>query len=249
MRRHLSILMLMARKTIYKILLISAGLAAVQGFIFFRLLNSSLPSADGGNMLQRLDLLMSGHRSIAITFGIAFVLITGALVFTACDFKGKQSYTYQRLSVSQKGVFLLQALYNFGCYLILWGVQLIILVIMCMIYVKKQDPAAIDSQTLFLAFFRNRFMHNIMPLGDLPVFLRNILLALGLGFSSALFALRQRLGRFDIGILILSVMTLVFFNAFDLGDQTGNLLLGVASLILILVALNYLYRKDESDEA
>ncbi len=248
MRRYLSILMLMARKTIYKILLISAGLAAAQGLIFFKLLSSSAPSANGGNVMQRLDILISDHKSIIIVFGIAFVLITGALVFTACDFGSKQSYTYERLSVSKKGVFLLQSMYNLACYLILWGIQLIILILMCVIYVKRQDPAAINSQTLFLAFFRNRFMHNIMPLGDFPVFLRNIVLASGLGFSSALFSYKQRLGQFDIGIVFLTVLTLVFFNAFSLGDQGGNLVLGTASLILILIALNRIYGKDKADE-
>lgn len=249
MRRYLSILMLMARKTIYKILLISAGLAVIQGFIFSRLLSARMTSADGRNVLLRLDLLISDHKSIIIVFGIAFVLMTGVLVFTACDFGSRQSYTYERLSVSKKGVFLLQSMYNFCCYLILWGVQLIILAIMCVIYVKKQDPAAIDSQTLFLAFFRNRFMHNIMPLGDLPVFLRNIVLALGLGFSSAFFAFKQRLGQFDMGIVFLTVLTLIFFNAFSLGDQGSNLILGAASLILIIIALNRIYGKDNADEA
>ena len=248
MRQLLSVLMLMTRSTLHKILLILAAMAAVQSSLFFFVLHNAMERYTETSLIStRLDFLFSESRLI-LFFGLAFLLTTAVLVLIPCDLKGRQSYTWKRLSVPERGIFFRRAFYNSCCYFLLWGIQLILVLGLSAVYLKVQIPDAVDTQTVMLAFYRNEFLHSLLPLADVQNLIRNFILCVGLGFAAAVFPLRLRKRKPGLEILCLVPLSLIFFRS-EMGDMGSSMVLGMMSLLVILLSVRFIYRKEDTDEA
>lgn len=238
MREHLSVLMLMARSTIYKVLGIFFLMAAAEGGLFYLALNRAVATeAPGAGSLEMegpqmnitgMEQVFQQSRIIWI-FALTFLLITALLCLTGTEFGGKQGYTLRRLSIPERTIFLWQAFYNTCCFFLLWAVQLFIVLALCKLYAEKMDPVAVTQQTVFLAFYRNSFLHSLLPLAEISRYARNVLLVLGLGISSAYFPFRQRRGETGVQVIILTAIALIFFSR-SMGSLGGDIFVIVLSL-------------------
>ena len=145
MKQVFSIWMLLARSSVYKITAILAAMAAAEWALFGAALRRGVPEELGAGLE-----LMLRQAGVLWVFGAAALAVTAVLALTGCSFSAKTGYTLQRLSVTERQVAGLQAVYNLLVYLILWGTQLAVAWGLCRWYLAA-CPDPLGSQTVFLA--------------------------------------------------------------------------------------------------
>ena len=253
MKKHLSVFMLISRSTIYKVIALFVAMAALEGALFYISLDKALtrPIAENSVGLQGLQGVQNlqaqqpvGLESlftkslIPWVFAVAFLLLTVLLCLTGCEFGSKQGYTLGRLSISGRSIFMWQALYNTICFFLLWAVQLAVALALCKLYIAKIPTEAVSGQTVLLAFYRNSFLHSLLPLDETSRYICNVFLIIGLGTSSAGFPFKQRRGKFGVNVALLVSTCLVFFTR-SMGGFGNDILM---ILIAITVAAESIYR-------
>lgn len=220
MRQHLSVLTLLTRSTIYPIAVLLAVMAAVEAVLF------SL--AMGANGTLSLTGMIRSSRIVWV-FGAAFLLLTVLLCRTGCEFGSRQGYTLRRLSISERAVFVWQWGYNTACYLLLWWWQALIAFALCLWYASQAGPELVGSQTIFLAFYRSELLHSLIPLEEVSRWVRNGVMALGLGACAALVPFFQRRKVLAWEILAMAALTMIFFSG-ELGSLSTDMVLVLLSL-------------------
>lgn len=215
MRQHLSLLMLAAGSTIYKILLLLALMAAGQSLLFYQATQKGLAAE---TPLPLEEIVTSSH--MIWLAGGAFLILMVLLTLTGTEFKGsKLRYTLGRLAVDERVAVLWWTLYNAICIFVFLVVELLLVYVLGRFYLAKMDGAFINQQSLWLAFYRNKFMHGLLPLADKSLYARNIVFTLSLGLTAACFSFRQRRDKWGIAVVIMTALVLVTFpqrmGAFD----------------------------------
>ncbi len=234
MKQHLSVFMLLARSTIYPIAGLLLLTAAAEAGLFWAVL--------GSGAAAELPALLDKSRGLWV-FGACFLLTTLLLSLTGCEFSAKTGCTLRRLSVSERQVFLWQWGYNTAVYFLLWAVQLLLALGLCALYLRRADPALVNSQTVFLAFYRSPFLHSLLPLEDTGLWVRNAALCLGLGASAAFFPFRQRQGRRDVTLILLTAAALRFFPC-ALGSFGNVMWMAILAAACALFCVYRVFQKE-----
>lgn len=233
MKKHISVLMLFAGGTIWKVLGIMVLLAVANwGVLYY----------------------FSGQQVMLYNvFDFAFwvfipmmVLLTWVLARMGCAYGSQTGYTVWRLRISERSYFLWQSLYNTLCYFILWGVQALVLYGFALWYTATADPSLIGEQTIFLSFYRSEFAHGVLPIEDVWMWIRNIVLFIGMGITSAHFSYQQRFGRHGNEVMIMMVLTGMCWRR-GLEDHSMDVLAMIMGGCLIALAL-YRGLKWRSDD-
>lgn len=244
MKKHISVLGLLARSSVFKVLLILLGMSTVQIVSFHLKLLSGLDMyATAASGMPSLEEMFSS-AAIGMYFRVAFVLIAIAVCLPGCEFKSNTSYTLRRLSVSERAVFFHQAVYNMLVYLMLLAVQLVVAFGLARYYIGAAPAECISNQTVVLAFYRNNFLHSILPLEDVGLWIRNGLLVLSLGLASAEFPYRQRRHKFSASTVALGIYTIVCFNQ-GIGQLTHVISTALITAAVIGEAIYNFTRKEE----
>ena len=241
MKKQVSVFMLMARSTVFKI----TGLLVIMAGVEIGLFSLAFQKVLAGACLTLEDFIEESH--ISLVLGLCFLAMAAVLCLTGCEFGSRQGYTLKRLSISIKMVFLWQSLYNTICFLLLWAAQLGIALLLCKWYVARADPALVSGQTIFLAFYRSDFLHALLPLEETSCWIRNGILALGLGISSAYFPIRQRAGKWGLGIIVLAFAGLAFFPH-RLGSFMNDFCMGALGIWVIGAAVLPMLAKEAEHE-
>jgi hypothetical protein len=245
MKPHLSVLMLVARSTIYKIVGLLLLLALVDGVLFHFALGPNQIGTD--RVFTSLEYAFARSR-ISVAFGVSFLVMTVLLERTGYASGGKPGYTLRRLSISERSVFVWQALYNTSCYVMLWAAQLFTALALCRLYLLRADPALTSGQTVFLAFYRNAFLHNLLPLGEVSRWVSNIAVIIGFGVTSASIPFGRRRGKAGASEIVRAMFALVFFNR-ELGIYGYDIFLSLFGLTMTGVAIYRVWRGDtEADD-
>lgn len=211
MKKYASILTLASRPTLYKLILLLIATAVVESALFMNRLSE--------DALYSLESIMT-HSHVALVSGISFLILCIILCTANLELSGsKVSYTLQRLSIKEETTTVLWGLYNMLCLVLFWAAQLGISLFLCHLYIQATDPIYINDQTVFLAFYRNNFLHALLPLSEKTLWYRNAALIISLGTAMTLFSYHQRRGEKGILIFILAAMTFWLFpsktGAFD----------------------------------
>jgi hypothetical protein len=237
MKKHLSVLMLFARSTIWKLFALLLLTAGAEVLLFCSLLpGAASPEA------------AAGGKGMALVFAAAFVLLSAMLCLTGCDFGGKLGDTLGRLRISERAVYFWQSAYNLCCYFILWGFQTALSFGLCEWYMAKADPAAVSGQSVFLAFYADGFLHSLLPLDEASRWVRNGCMLLSLGFSSAAAPLMQRRGKLAFSMLA-SAATALFVFTNPLGNPEKDFLVAGVCTAWLAWALAGALRKQPEEEA
>lgn len=203
MKRYQSVFEMITRSSIYKVLLIVGGMLVAEAALFW----NTLMRPEGLCLEEYID---QSHYSIV--FKIAYVLITIVIVLPGMNIGSTQSYTLQRLRIKERWVYCLQAIYNLLAYVLLWGAQLAMLLVSAAVYQKHLPEGALwTNQTLFIAFYRNNFMHSILPLEDGPSWWVLGLIGVSTAILTAEFTKQQRNGKFAFELLALVVTAIIVF--------------------------------------
>ena len=232
MKPHLSVLMLLARSTIYKVLGLLLALALVEGALFHLALVSNGSGDSGFVSLERAF----AQSRIPIVFGVCFLVMTILTERTGHAPGSKQEYTLWRLSVSERSVFAWQALYNTSCYIMLWAAQLFVALALCRLYLLRTNPAFTSHQTVLLAFYRNNFLHSLLPLDEVSRWVSNVAVIIGVGVTSASVPFERRRGKAGVTAFVRAVLVLKFFNS-GLGNLDVDIFLSLFGFAVAGVAV------------
>jgi len=218
MRQHLSVFALFTRSNLYRVLSLLAVSAAVQFIVFYLAL---MPS--GGMTAYELTTVLQKSR-ISLVFAATFLLVTAQLSLTGCEYGSKPGYILRRLSLSGRALYLWQSVSNICFYLLVWMFEIAVILGLCALYSRFADPNIVSPQSTYLAFYRNSFLHSVLPLDEKSVYLRNAVMALCLGASSAAVSRQQRRSRMPIGIFLIAATSLAFFVR-ELGSSAADYVL------------------------
>lgn len=180
-RPVLALWALYTRSSFYKILLVLAGLALAEG-VSFRLMCGGLEQSGvtvyPEEMIERCFL-----QYIFLT---ALGLVYFILLWTESERKGsKASYTLLRLKITEKQQFAVRTAYNALCLMLVFAVQTALAYIICRLYADRLPPELVSPQYFFLTFYRNRFLHCLLPMAETGKWIKNLLLLLAFGMDAA----------------------------------------------------------------
>ena len=234
MKKHSSVFMLMARSTIYRVLGLLILMAVAEAGLFWLRLQQG---AIDGNF--SLEAIISESR---LSWACAAFFLFVNVILSWGSYTISDTYTAARLSVSGKAVYLWQCVYNTLCYLLFWMVQILIGIGLCRVYEAMAPAEFVSNQTVFLAFYRSKFLHSFLPFEDTWVWVRNILLVVALGVCSSRIPGKNR--KIGIGSCILLAAVGVFFVQ-EIGDMTSVAFLILAAVLCSVPAVVKAVKKEE----
>ena len=103
-------------------------------------------------------------------------------------------------------------------------------------------------QDVFLVFYRNSFLHSLLPLDETSRYIRDLLLAAALGLETAYFPLCQRYGKPAISTGLMAGMTVVMF-AGSTGSFVTDVMVMLLSAVFAAVSVCGAYSRRGSYEA
>ena len=125
------------------------------------------------------------------------------------------------------------------CFLLLWALQTLVGLGLCIWYAAAVGPAHSSTQTVLLAFYQTDFLHSLLPLAESAGYVRNLMLAAGLGLETALCSFRMRRGRRGLlGLAMAAMVTQLFAQRMGAVNKSvwhGLIVLCVAGLDCLLV--------------
>lgn len=197
MKKKLSILNLIARHSLGRVLLVLIALAAANVVVFLTQLNPEYVS-----LYQEFD-----RMPMYLVCAVGFALMTLVLCFPMRDRGGRQNYFLYRLKLRPRTVFWNHALYNALCYGLFYMVQGLTLAALCAV-VKLQHPDRFTQQTIFITTYQSGLIHSFLPLGDWLLSLSNLVMIATLGICTAALPTRNRSGKLSVTTFVAAILAL-----------------------------------------
>lgn len=172
MKKYISVLALDVKNTIFKVLGILIFMSVAQLTDFYFLLKKELERWQSVEMswleagrVTSFDWMLS-ESHIVIIFVAALLLICAALIW-GCSEHGKvrSKFTWHRLQIERRQVFAVWAAYRVLCMVLVVAWQILLIIAMDGMY-QKMWAQGYAPQSLFLACYRNQFLHGLLPLSD-----------------------------------------------------------------------------------
>lgn len=119
----------------------------------------------------------------------------------------KSAYLLQRLQISERWVFLWDALAAGLCFLCLYTAQILTIFLLAALY-QRSAAYTLGPQGIYVMLARNGLTHGLLPFGENCVWIRNVLFFVCAGLSTAAGRVTQRNGRrpnasiFTLGFLV-----------------------------------------------
>lgn len=254
MKKYLSVFAMLARGSIWRVLLLLCLMAAGQcGRFLHRLQNELIlyeshvqQFAEEAEELTRLEQFFD-FTTVSGTFAAAFLLVCIVLCLPGCGWGTVCGYTVRRLRISERAVFVMQALYNAMVFVILWAAEVLICLLLCHAYVTSADPSLVSHQTVGLAFYRNNFLHSLLPMADITVWFRNVIMLAVLSLAAASFPYKQRRGKFAADIVSYALLTVIFFTR-TVGDGFNSFVTVFFGLCIAAEVIWRVFANEEDGE-
>lgn len=219
MKRKLSVFSMLLRHSFFKVLGICGAMAATNFGLFYA------NSPDPGECLPwLLDL-----SPLFWIFVVAFGLMTWVLCSALCDRGGKQNLFLGRLRMSVKTIYLTHVVYHFLCYLLLFAVEALSLLGLCL-WMRHYVPEQFNHQSLMLTCYQSDFLHTLFPMSDILGWVTLLSLLLGLGICTAALPTRNRLGKYSISSFLMAGLTLLYLQM----QREGGALFPDAKILAII---------------
>ena len=217
MRRYCSVLGLAARCTFWKVLAAALVSCGAEAALFLITLHGWPFVVYGPDQAWRADNPMGlegliAHSHIALCFGLGLAAVCGALALLGWEGSGcRTGYTLRRLRVGERALSLLWGGYGTLCLLFYWAAHLGTVLALCAAAMPRLSEGAASPLALFLACWRSPYLHALLPLEDVWLWGRNLLLCAALGLSTAAFSHQRRHGHRAWGWIPLALGAALLF--------------------------------------
>lgn len=177
----LAVWALYVRSSFYKILLVLAGMVLTEELLFRRLGRDM-----AGNPVPMTPEKMIEGCFLKPVFLAALAFTFFILLWTSSQ-RGdvKSSYTLLRLKITWRQQFALKTAYNALCLALVFAVQAAFAAALCLRYGELLPEEFTSPQLLFLVFYRNSFLHSLLPMAEAVIWVRNLLLLLAFGMEAS----------------------------------------------------------------
>lgn len=235
MKRQLSLLMLVSRSQLYRVLAILLAMAVLHlgaARWHMELLSGKTGSA--------VEIILDGFsRWVPGVAMMAIFACFGALGRRG----GRVDYTWYRLPVSDWSRIVWPLAAGVLVFLVVWAVQLAAALGIMYLY-SQVMPEQVHEQTLFLAAYRSGYFHGLLPLDDGGRLAATLFRYVGLGLYSGVAMIRSFRGKRTIFPLIaILAITLVVS---PLGNYEWDVIvLGVLWFILSISIVQLPGREEE----
>ena len=210
MKKYVSILTLMARMSIWKVLLTLLAMAGIQVGLFFVM--------DAGEEQYLLDALNRIPFSLVIL--ISMSILSFALAAPWGDRGGRMNNLILRLGMPEKHIFWIQVLFFFLVYWMFILFQGLIMILLCCIH-DWITPGQMDPMAIFVTAYQHPLFHRFFPLHDLMTWIDDLILVLGLSICNAAFPMRQRHRRRSMCTTVMLIYALTRFSSLDNTHLSG----------------------------
>ena len=163
-------------------------------------------------------------------------LFLAALIIIAVGIcsEGGRSYcsqllTIERLRIGKNAVFLTRGAAYATCYLVAFASEIISVSLFLAIWCALAPDGLPGAQEILITLYRDPYLHSLIPLEDLILYPRNIILILSLGFCTAA----------DVGgrAPFKAVLLLLIFGFLGIYSGLGDIFKPISlSLIALIVA-------------
>ncbi|MBR2520810.1 MAG: hypothetical protein IKE62_01340 [Oscillospiraceae bacterium] len=232
MRQIFSLIMLWTRRSILRTAVLALLTAAAQTVLFALAMR-------GGGSLE--DVLYKGRPGIAAAVG--FLLLCAQLYLVGGNFGSRQDYTLDRLAVGRGAGFACRWAASALCVFVFWGAQAAAALWLCRLYSLLGGSPG--PQAAVLAFYRNRFLHALLPLAERGGYVRNAFICAALGAESAGCGGKKRL----FGIMPFAVLIWFRHPLGSLGLDVWICLFAAAVAAFSIFRLRSPHGEEEADEA
>lgn len=205
MKKYLSVFEMITRSSIYKVL--GVLIAMVCAEVITCAISWQQPLAFMKPTIEE----WVDQSYLLVIFIVAYFLMNAVLVLHGTNIGSIQAYTLQRLRIPEKSVYRLQCLYNILCLGLLWVTQLAVLLGISAFYMQYKANVVKTNMTVFLAFYRNEFMHSILPLQDVGGWAMLVFFIVSTGIFAARFTKSQRGGKLDWTLVVFLAAFCMFF--------------------------------------
>ena len=255
MKKHISVFGFYARSSIYKVLLVLLlmALAETTAFLFqfqgeLENYYALLEQVTHGNAevayLARPEQLL-GNGYVSAVFAVAVMAVSVTLCLPGCEFGAKTSYTLKRLQVSERACFFWQVLCSLMLYLLVYAVQIAVIFGLAKYYINHVPANLVGNQSVFLMFYRSEFLHSLLPLADIRIWVRNLFLLFGLAFAAAGFSYQQRRKKKPMALWLMLVCSWFFFSQ-EIAGFSNVMFLSLTSLMVITKLLFNVLPEEET---
>ena len=180
MKKHRSVFELMVRSNFYRILLLLTAMVIVQTGLFLFAFHRRF-----GTEALSLEAVLKKSYIELVFFGVFIAMNVFLKTAIGYEGSGKTQYTMMRLSIARKEVYYWHAASNVLYYLLFFAVEILTIVMLGLLYLKMAPAEYVTGQTLFLACYRYDLLHSLLPLGDFPYLIRNLLVVAAASLYSA----------------------------------------------------------------
>lgn len=185
MKQHMTMLGFYVKNSFYKVLGVLLLMAAVEGTLFYFIGQWMINQQLAGELrVVTLELIVEKARW-KLVFIIVFTLVYFLLLYSGKAKGSHPEYTLYRLNLTPRSVFLWQVVYCIGCFFLVWVVQAAVAAGLGIYFVETAAPSLVTNQSLFLAFYRNNFLHSLIPLENVYGWIINLLFIIMLGILTA----------------------------------------------------------------
>ena len=225
MRRYTSVLMLGARGVVLPMIAILLLMGAAEaGLVFWELTS--------GWSLEWF--WQESH--VVWAYRAALVLLAVTCCIHVSGLGGSRVYyTMHRLRLSEWTVTVLLGLCYAAAFVVLWAVQVGILTA---VTAYNAARAGAVPQAMFLLSWNDDFFHAMLPLGQWTGYVRQMLLALGMGMSCAVWSFWRRRNSFGYAAPIMVIAAAVF-TGLGCRDFVVDISLGVGACIVVVCSLYF----------
>lgn len=246
MKKYLSVLMLIARNSLYKVLTVCGVNCLVQCTAYLILVKKYLE--------RTADVYVSGgleHSFVIaktpIICAVGFIVVCVFLAKTGCEFSAKSGYTLNRLSVSEKSIFVIRSVYNLMILISYWAFNLGIAFILMKLYGTMSPIAKLTNQSVFIAFYRSGYLHGLLPLADKLRWCADVISYIALAMLLSRFPYKQRRGKVSIAVIFFIVLFISVF-AREMGSIPLDWGIILYALYLIGYTISDVFKKEFADE-
>jgi len=235
-KKYISVFSLMAKNSLSRILGLLLLLVAADGALAWYWVCVQGYGMD--------NLFRSGNAGFGFVLAVVFALMAAVQMRRGDLYSGPQGYTMRRLAISEKGVAVLQSLYNLLCWLLLWGVQVLSVFVICKVCCRYGVGGAWANQQLFLQFYISPLLHSLLPMEETLSWVANVVMIAGLSVASACWAVLRREKEERAKLLVVYWAVLLLFRR-ELGSFIWNVVIIAGFSILLVMDCYKLFRRKK----